>query len=835
MMAWKLLWRSWRGGQLALIFWSLVMAVVVVTAVALLADRVEKALVKESSHLLAADAQVRTSRAIPDDWLRRADDERLEAVQMALFASMVYSGDNNHLAAVKAVQSGYPLRGLLTLAERPFVTTPEFFESVNHGPPAGEVWVDSRLLPILKMELGDSLEVGEVTLRVTKVIVEEPDRGGSFSLFGARVLMSWQDLNASGVIQPGSRVDYRLLLAGEDSDLASYLAWLEPQLNSHDRLLSPDEAQAGIADTLIQGRRFLILAGSLGVVLAGIALALASRHYAVGQTAAVALLKSWGLSARRVRSLYWQQTFWLALAGSLMGLAIGWLVHESLVFLVRELLPVNLPQAGWRPWLVGLATGMLCLVGFALPALWHLPSLSPLAVLRRDVPVHPVSAMKRLVIGLLVILLMLLWYSQSIALTLAILAGLVVTALAVMGPGWLLLNLARRLGNRAGSVWRLALANLWRRRGQTLVLLTGFAGAMAILMTLVMVRTTLMEQWRWQLAEDAPNHFLVNVAPHELDGVKRLLADNQLSSVGWYAMVRGRITLIDGQPPSDELVEQNNALRRELNLSWTDQLPEGNRVEEGQWWEELTHFAERHGVNVAPVSIEEDLASEIGVTLGSRLTFSVGGLTFDGVITSIRSLNWDTMTPNFYVLFPDGYLEKYPRIFMTSLYLPPEQKPFVNTLLSQYPTVLVIELDMVIERIRSMVSQVTHGLELMTLLILGCGVLVMLAAVKLSMAERLQESAILRTLGSTARRILTVQSVEFGALGALAGLLAAVGAELALFLLQRRMFEAPFGLHVELWFWGPLAGALLIGVLGVLYTRKAVRLPPLQVLGNLDI
>jgi len=412
MMAWKLLWRSWRGGQLALIFWSLVMAVVVVTAVALLADRVEKALVKESSHLLAADAQVRSSRAIPDDWLGRADDESLETVQMALFASMVYSGENNHLAAVKAVQSGYPLRGLLTLAERPFVTAPEFFESVNHGPPAGEVWVDSRLLPILQMELGGSLEVGEVTLRVTKVIVEEPDRGGSFSLFGARVLMNWQDLAASGVVQPGSRVDYRLLLAGEDSNLASYLAWLEPQLNSHDRLLSPDEAQAGIADTLIQGRRFLILAGSLGVVLAGIALALASRHYAVGQTAAVALLKSWGLSARRVRSLYWQQTFWLALAGSLMGLAIGWLVHESLVFLVRELLPVNLPQAGWRPWLVGFATGMLCLVGFALPALWHLPSLSPLAVLRRDVPVHPVSAMKRLVIGLLVILLMIASYGR---------------------------------------------------------------------------------------------------------------------------------------------------------------------------------------------------------------------------------------------------------------------------------------------------------------------------------------------------------------------------------------------------------------------------------------
>jgi len=833
MMALKLLWRSWRGGQLGLVFGALVMAVVVVTSVALLADRVERALVKESSHFLAADAQVRSSREMPTEWQAEAQQRGLETAKVALFASMVYSGDYNHLASVKVVEPNYPLRGLLTLSDTPFATDIADMQQLDHGPAPGEVWVDSRLLPLLNMSLGDSLEVGEVRLRASRVIVEEPDRGGSFSLFGARVLMNWNDLAASGVLQPGSRVNYRLLLAGEDALLKDYLGWLEPQLAVHDRLLSPDEAQAGLADTLTQGRRFLLLAGSLGVVLAGIALALASRHFAEGQTSTVALLKSWGVSASRVRQLYGQQVLLLGVIGSLLGLLLGWLIHEVLIVLVRELLPVMLPTPGWRPWVTGIATGLLSLLGFALPALWHLPSLSPLAVLRRDVSLHPVGVVKRLLIGVAMVAVLLLWYSQNLAMGLAVLCGLALTAATVMGPGWLLLRQLNRLGARVGSVWRLALSNLWRRRIQSLVLLAGFAGAMAILMTLVMIRTTLLEEWRWQLAEDAPNHFLVNVAPYELQGVEKLLADNDLTTVGWYAMVRGRITLIDGETPSEELIDQNEALRRELNLSWTEELPQGNAVEEGLWWPQIEGFAERYGEGVAPLSIEEDLAEEIGVTLGSRLTFSVGGLTFDGVVTSIRSLNWDTMTPNFYILFPEGYLEKFPRIFMTSLYLPPEQKAFVNDLLSQFPTVLVIELDMVIDRIRTMVSQVTHGLELMTLLILGCGVLVMLAAVKLSMSERLQESAVLRTLGSTGKRILAIQSLEFGVLGGLAGLLAASGAELALFLLQQRMFEAPFGLHWELWLAGPLVGALLVASLGVAYTRRSITQPPLQVLSNL--
>ena len=826
----KILLRSWRGGQLGLIFSSLVMAVAVVSSVAMLADRVERALVAESSSFLAADALVKSSQPIPDDWITQAVQDDVTTALSMVFTSMVFHGDNNHLASVKAVQRAYPLRGTLTLSTTPFATDPSLHQIVNYGPPQGEAWVDGRILPLLNIQIGDTIDVGEVSLKVTQTIISEPDRGDSFSLFGARVLMNWQDVEASEIVQPGSRVGYRLLVAGEDKPLGQYLQWLKPQLDVHGRLLSPDEAQASINETMQRGRRFLLLAGSIGVVLAGIALALASRHYASGQASSVALMKSWGVAAKRVRNLYWQQSFWLGLAGIALGIFVGWLFHEVLINVIREWLPVTMPAAGWRSWLTGFATGWLCLLGFALPALWHLPSQSPLAVLREDVHSTPVSAMRRGILGIVAVMVMLFWYSNSWLLSLSILAGFALTATTTVTLGWLLLRLAKSWSERAGSVWRLALANLWRRRQRNLLQMIGFAGAIAMLMSMGVIRTSLIDQWRWQLADDAPNHFLVNVAPYELETVESMLAERQLKTAGWYSMVRGRITHINGEVPSDELKDREEELRRELNLSWTAQLPEGNSIEQGVWWQGLGDFVEQHGENTAPISIERDMAEEIGVTLGDRLTFSIGGFNFEGVITSTRALNWDNMTPNFYILFPEGQLETFPRTYMTSLYVPPQEKSLVNEVLQAYPTILVIELDIIIDRIRTIVSQITWGLELMTLLILACGILVMFATVNLSMRERLQESAILRTLGSSRSLILKTQWIEFCLLGAIAGILGAGGAELAVSILQYRMFGVAFEPHWWLWLVGPLAGGVLTGMLGVIYSRRVVVQPPLQVL-----
>ena len=829
MQALRMLLRTWRGGQLSLIVWSLVLAVSVVTSVSLLAERIERALTAESSAFLAADLVVRSNKLTQQEWVTKAQQQGIETSQMVSFASMVYHESDMHLASVKAVQSNYPLRGVIKRSTTPFTLDEALIELVDYGPAPGETWVDARLLPLLNIELGDNIELGETVLKVTQIIVEEPD-GGSYSFFGARVLMNWDDVAAAGVVQPGSRVTYKYLMAaGTDADaFASYANWLESQLSVHDRLITPDEAQASIASTMDRGRRFLLLAGSIGVVLAGIALALASHHFAAGQTQQVALLKSWGVSARRVRSLYLQQSLWLGLGGSLAGLAAGYIFSELLISTVREWLPIALPSAGIRPWITGMATGLLCLGGFTLPALWHLPAQSPLAVLRQDIQVKPVNAAVRGTFGIVAVAGLLLWYSNSLMLSLAILAGFAITALATVIIGLMMLRLAKNYGQRLGSIWRLALNNLWRRKSQSLIQMVGFSGAIALLMIMVVVRTSLVDEWRVQLAEDAPNHFLVNVASYELEAVKTLVEDRGLETAGWYAMVRGRMAAINGELITEAQKDSHESFRRELNLSWTSALPEGNKVTAGKWWDDNDQATE-----IAPVSLEDELAAELGLKLGDRITFSVGGLTFESEVVSTRSLNWDNMTPNFYFLFPEGLLEDYPRTSMTSLYIPPQKKLLVNELLRKFPTVLVIELDKIIDRIRTIVSQVTRGLEVMTLLILSCGVLVMFAAVSLSMSERLQESAILRTLGSSQRLILGIQWVEFTTLGLMAGLLASIGAEAAVAILQRFMFDMPFALHPWLWLAGPLAGGVLVGALGVGYSRKAVVQPPLEVLRDL--
>ncbi|MDG1165595.1 MAG: ABC transporter permease [Porticoccaceae bacterium] len=831
MQALRMLLRTWRGGQLSLIIWSLVLAVAVVTSVSLLAERIERALTAESASFLAADLVVRSSRAIDPDWITEAQQKQVQTAQVLTFASMVYHDTDMHLASIKAVESSYPLKGLLRRTTTPFTSNESLIEEIDYGPATGEVWVDARLLPLLNIELGDEIELGDVRLKVTQIVVEEPDSGGSFGSFGARVLMNYNDIEAAGIIVPGSRVTFRYLIAeglsGSDG-FAGYSEWMKSKLDIHDRLITPDEAQASVADAMDEGRRFLLLAGSVGVVLAGIALALASHHFAAGQTQQVALLKSWGIAVSRVRSLYLQQSLWLGVGGSLAGLLVGYGFSELLIFVVREWLPIALPMAGIRPWITGMATGLLCLGGFTLPALWHLPTQSPLAVLRQDVEVKPVSALVRGLLGIGAVASLLLWYSNNFYLSLAIMAGFALTALATIVIGLLLLRVGKNYGQKLGSIWRLASSNLWRRKSQSIIQMVGFSGAIALLMIMAVVRTSLIDEWRWQLADDAPNHFLINVAPYELEGVRELVTDQNLETAGWYSMVRGRMTQVNGEGITEVQRDSHESYRRELNLSWTTDLPEGNELTAGKWWDELDLSGD-----IAPVSLEDELAGELGLTIGDQITFSVGGLIFEARITSTRSLNWDNMTPNFYFLFPEGLLENYPRTNMTSLYIPPQQKLLVNDLLRKYPTVQVIELDKIIERIRTIVSQVTSGLEVMTMLILSCGVLVMFAAVSLSMAERLQESAILRTLGSSRRLILGIQLVEFTVLGMMAGLLAAIGAEAAVAMLQRFMFDLPFAMHPWIWLAGPVAGGLLVGALGVGYSRKAVVQPPLEVLKGL--
>jgi putative ABC transport system permease protein len=823
----RLLMRDWRGGRLSLILSSLILAVTVVTAVSLVADRVEQGLSRQVSSFLAADLVVSSGIPMPGFFQEQAETSGLQVATTARFESMVFSGDHNHLASVKAVTDNYPLRGELVLSEIPFASNTEDWLQATAGPPPGEAWIDERLLPLLSIELGDEIEVGYLKLRATKVVITEPDRGSGFSIMGARVLMNASDLEAAGVILPGSRIRYRLLLAGDVEQVETYRLWAEANLTEHERIRVPEDSEERLSNALERGRGFLLLAGTVGVLLAGVALALGSHRYAYRLTDQVALMKSWGQSAADIRRRYLVQLAELGIFCTAVGMCIGWFLHFLLLNAIEDLLPQGLPPGGIKPYLVAMATGFMCILGFSLPALWHLPAIEPLRVLRRDIPVSALSRAGRLAAGIVTIVLLVLWYSSSLVYAGLFMLGILGVVLTTGLISTTLLRAGKSLGNWAGSFWRLALANLWRRGEQTLVQLIAFSSAIMLLLVMISIRTSLLDEWRMQIPDDAPNHFLVNVAPHELQDVNRILSEYGIETPRWYPLVRGRATQKNGSDFTPADYEREDDLRRELNMTWADELPDANEIMAGNWWgQELSNGLE--------FSLEEDIAADIGVEIGDMMTFSVGGQKFEARLSSIRRVNWDSLNPNFYVVFPRQALDPYPGTWLSSVYVEREDRLIVNDLLSVYPTMLVIGLEEIFERVRFVILRVSQGIGLMLIMILACGVMVLFAAIGSTFDERMQESAVLRTLGSSSRLVLGSLTVEFVTLGLIAGGVAAICAEAVIMMLQWWVFELPVQWHPSLWLLGPVSGMTLVGGLGLLRSRKLVKVPPLESLRSLD-
>ena len=817
MLAAKLLWRNWRSGEVRLLSVALVMAVMVVSAIAIFTDRLEATLVQQSNNLLGADRVVRASQLHEPAWEDEARERGLQQARLVEFSSMVYREDQMHLASVRAVSEGYPLRGEVEITDRPWSTEPP---AVAEGIPApGEAWIDARLLPLLGIELGDTFWIGEYQLRATQTLVRQPDGATSIFMSGGRVLMNLEDLEKTQVVQPGSRVSYQWLLAADrPENLEGFLAWLEPRLTDHYRVMDIENSQQRLAQTLDRGKQFLLLAAVVGVLLAGVAIGLAARQFADRHVDQVALMKSLGAGSQRIRRLYFGQLFLLSLGASTLGVLLGEGLQQLVAYGLSALFELPLAQPGWLAYGLSVLSGLVCLMFFAFPALWFLPSVPPLKILRRELGVDRVQAGTQVVLALLAVTLLVVLFSRDWVLALSVVGALLVVVLAAAALGLGLLSLSRRLTTGAGSVWRLAVANLQRRRGHSLMQMVIFAIAIMLLITLTVVRTSLVEDWRMQLPEEAPNHFLVNVAPDDVKHVQALLDQNQVDRQPLYPMVRGRLTHINGQEKPD------NRLNREANLTWTDTLAEDNEVVAGQWWDQWQRDS------LPGVSVEQEVADELGIALGDSLSFSIGGLTLEAQVASLRTLDWQSMNPNFFFIFEPGALDDFSATYITSAYIPAAQKSLVNDLMRAHPTILLIELDRVFEQIHSIISQVTRGLQLVLILTIIGGVLVLLASVTTSLDARKQEAGLLRALGCPRRLVVGSVWAEFSLLGGLAGIIAVLGSEALLLSLQHLVLEIPIRPHYLFWLMGPLLGAAFVGLLGAVSCRRAVTTPPAVVL-----
>ncbi|MCU9950153.1 ABC transporter permease [Pseudomonas sp. PDM13] len=820
-MAARQLRRDARAGELRVLFFALVVAVAASSAIGYFGARLNGAMLLRATEFLGADLLLSGSSPATPEQITAGEQLGLRHARAVEFSSVIAGDAGIQLASVKAVDEPYPLRGELKSAPAPYAP-----EEPGNGPAPGEAWAEARLFTALNLKPGDSVDVGQQTLRLTRVLTYEPDRAGDFYSLTPRLLMNHADLDATGVVQPGSRVRYRELWSGPEEALKSYRDTLKPTLAANQRIEDARDGNRQVGGALSRAERYLNLASLAAVLLAGVAVALSAARFAARRFDASALLRCLGLSRREALLLYTLQLGLLGLAAAILGALIGWLAQLGLFHLLRELLPAEVPSGGVLPAFAGIATGLVALAGFALPPLAALGRVPPLRVLRRDLlPVPPSSW---LVYGAALLALgLIMWrLSLDLALTLALLGGGLLATLILGGLMLLGLNALRRLLARAALPWRLGLGQLLRHplaaAGQSLAF-----GLILLAMALIaLLRGELLDTWQDQLPADAPNYFVLNVLPGEKDAFAERIAQLSPHPAPLFPVVPGRLTAINGEPAKEHASKESQgerALQRDLSLTWAADLPSGNRLVAGQWWDQVP------AGDLPGVSVEAKLATNLGLQLGDRLSFSVGGISRDVRVTSLREVDWDNFQPNFFMIFAPGSLADLPATYLTSFYLPPQHDRELVELARAFPAVTLLEVEAILAQLRSILAQVTVAVEFVLLFVLAAGLAVLFAGLQSNLDERIRQGALLRALGAERNLLQKARRAEFALLGATAGLLAALGCELVSALLYTLAFDLQWHPHPWLLLLPPL-GALLVGGAGVLGTRRALNASPLQVL-----
>jgi len=817
--------RDWRERDVRVVLVALVIAVATVATIALFAAQLQRTLVSSASSFLAADRQLEAEngREIPSEWLAEARSRGLETGRMVEFSTMVFGTGGFQLVSVKAVSNEYPLRGQVEMQGAPDQSR----ELVGSGPKPGEVWINPRLLRLLELEIGDSLEVGNRDLTVSGLLVREPDGGFRLSALAPRVMMHVDDVASTEVIQEGSRVEYVYLFAGDDGAMESYYQWLEPRLE-------PSHEWEGVRDgetfsrSLERAERFLLLGGSLAVLLAAVAVAVASRQYALAQRDTVALLKTLGLRSRGIGRLYLRRLVLWGVSGVVGGLLVAlplfWLLTRMLSEVLERPVEFHLSPEALAP---ALLTALVSLFAFAYPPIRRLRNVPAMRVLRSQPGETGRGALVDAAVAMVAVFGLVWMYAGELNLVVSLLAGLALLLGALGLLGGLLMALLRKVRG-GGNAWRLALVGLYRHRRASLSQMAVFAMTLMLAATLVLVRTSLLNDWQAQLPDDAPNHFLINIAPDAVDEVGDFWQERGQPLNQLYPMVRGRLTELNGQPVKEAVSKDENvgALNRELNLTWMDALPDDNEIVQGQWF--------GSGATEG-VSVEAELAERLGLVIGDELTFTIGSSKVTEAITSIRTVQWDSMKPNFYMAFPpEGGLTGMPATWITSFYLPADQKTALNQFSRSFPTISVLEIDHIIDRIQQIVRQVTQAIEAILALILAAALVVMAAVVSATLHDRQREGALLRTLGGRQSLLVRSTMLEFALLGGFAGILGVVAAEAAVWALQFRMFEGTFSWHWQVVLPVPILSAVVLALFGRWQLRPVLNVSPMLLLRRLE-
>jgi putative ABC transport system permease protein len=814
--------RDGKSGELRVLLLALLVAVSALTAVGFFTSRVSRAVDRQAGEVLAADLRLQSPNVISREYFNLAGKAGLKTAELATFPSVVLFGEDSALTAIRAVSAQYPLLGRVKVADAPFQPGHE----IDAIPGPREAWPEARLLAQLGAKVGDRLHVGSIELTVTQVLDYRPDQGSAFVDLAPTLLMRLDDLAATGLVQPGSRVSYAALFAGDALGVANLKQQLTALKKPGERLVDLADASPQIRSAIDRAARFLNLSALVTLLLAAIAVAIAARRYVARHLDTVALMKSIGASQRLVLQISVLELLLIALIAAVIGTLIGYAAQAGIGLLLRDLVRGELPAPSLDAAWLGLMTAVLMLIGFALPPLLQLGKVPPARVLRRNLEPPPLKYLTVYGTALAALIALLGWLLRDPKLLLYVLIATFATFAALIAAGWLLVKLLGRLRGSVGVAWRYGMANIARRGRDSIIQIVAFGLGLMVLLLLALVRNDLMEEWRASLPANAPNHFMINIRPEQRDAISEFFVERKIPAPQLVPMVRARLTGINGVAVTSLQMQNDRArdfVEREANLTWAKDLQADNKIVAGRWWADVAQPEPQ-------VSVENELAQALGLKIGDQLTYDVAGETVKARVTSFREVHWDSFRPNFFMVFSPGVLDAAAGTYITSVHLPVEQRSMLVDFVRRFPEVTAIDLDAILAQVRGVMDKASLAVQYVFAFTLLAGITVLLAAIQATRDERRYESAMLRTLGASRRIVLQGVAAEFTTLGLLAGTLAAFGASAAGYFLATRLFNLHYSLNPWVWIIGLVSGALLVGISGTLATRSVVNHPPVATL-----
>lgn len=828
----RLLQHELRKGELTIVFLAIVLAVATVFSLTGFTGQIKHAIVSNSTNTIAADRVLSGSAQMSDEVLDKRLDFNVELARKIETETMIFAGDNMLISELSAVSESYPLRGELLVK----TSLNQDKAVVAHAPPAGSLWVERSVLSRLGINIGDKVEVGVAVFTIAGIVSDIPDKSYRMLIAGPKVFLNIKDMPKTQLIKPGSRMWYMYLFSGQPDDIDAFEEWIKPQINEAQNWYDAKRAQNRLSSTLDSAERFLSLASMLGIVLAAVAVAVASRRYGQRHQSVVAVFRALGATINHVRKLYCLHWTLLSVLSIGVGLMVGYVLMLLGAKSIESYLSLSEIPLTYKPFITAVLTGLLCAIAFAIHPIKDLVSTSPLSVIRGFTNKNVARFGWHQLPPLIALLALLLVFSRDLLMSVALLGGGLVVSFILLLFGQTLMSAGRSVGTKAGQSWHLALANLKRRANENSVQLVSFTIAIKLLLLITVMKTSIIDEWQAQFPKDTPNQYLVNIAQEQVDPLKAFTQKHNIPNRGFFSVYRGRLSAINGEKTVEIDDEEDNTndstsvkseqtddkpkgrqgMGRELGLTWLDDIPKENKILEGKWW--------GSNDNQPQVSIESGVAKRLDIKLGDQLTFTLGSQTFSVPVTSIRKVNWKTRQLNFIMIFNKPVLQGFPATSISAWNVPENKKTEFYQMLGGFPTITFIDFESIMKQLRDMIEQVSIAIELILILVVLAGSLVLIAQVQASMEERERELAILRTLGAKGSLLKNSVLFEFVALGAIAGLMASIGMEIGVYILQTQTFEMEGSFHFSYWLVGILSGAGFVGFIGMISCWRLLNL-----------